>query len=378
MTKKIALVYDAIYPYIKGGGEKRYYEIAKRLAIKGHEVHLYGMKLWKGRDVIRKEGIYLHGICPSKPLYTKDGRRSIWQAIFFGINCLKLFKEDFDIIDCCGFPYFSLFAVKLVCLLKGKKLNSTWHEVWGKDYWKSYLRSLWIFGYVIEKLAVKMPDKIIAVSPTTAFRIKNELGYIGPIVTIPNGANLEEIKSVKPSRIKSDIIYAGRLLDFKNVDLLIKTVGLIKNQLPRIKCLIIGDGPEKHKLLELSNKLKLEKNVQFTGFLEKHEDIYALIKSSKVFVLPSTREGFGIVVIEANACGIPVITVCHKDNASKDLVEEGENGFTCQLNEKEIAKRITWILKNNSSRKMKKACIGSANKYDWDKIANRVEEVYLK
>ena len=378
MNKKIAFVYDAIWPYIKGGGEKRYYEIAKRLAIKGHEVHLYGMKLWDGSDVICKEGIYLHGICPSKPLYTKDGRRSIWQAICFGINCLKLVKEDFDIIDCCGFPYFSLFTCKLVCLLKGKKLNSTWHEVWGKDYWKSYLGSLWIFGYVVEKLAVKIPDKIIAVSPATALRIRNELGYIGTIVTIPNGVNLEEIKSIKPSRVKSDIVYAGRLLDFKNVDLLIKAVGLIKNQLPRIKCLIIGDGPEKTKLLELSNKLKLEKNIQFTGFLPKHEDVYALIKSSKVFVLPSTREGFGIVVIEANACGIPVITINCKGNAAKDLIEEGKNGYVCDLNGKEMTNRISDVFEKDMDDKTKQICVNSAKKYDWGEIVNNIEEVYLK
>jgi hypothetical protein len=87
---KIALVYDAIYPYIKGGEEKRFDEIGKRLAKKGHQVHLYGMKLCEGHDVIQKEGLYLHGICPPKPLYTKDGRRSTQQAVFFGIHCLNL------------------------------------------------------------------------------------------------------------------------------------------------------------------------------------------------------------------------------------------------------------------------------------------------
>jgi hypothetical protein len=54
---KITLVYDAIYPYIKGGGEKRFYEIGKRLAKKGHQVHLYGMKFWEGDKVIKKQGI---------------------------------------------------------------------------------------------------------------------------------------------------------------------------------------------------------------------------------------------------------------------------------------------------------------------------------
>src|SRR5471030_2419059 len=114
---KIAFVYDAIYPYVKGGAERRYFEIGKCLSSKNYQVHLYGMKFWKGPDVIYKDGLYLHGICKAKPLYTKNGRRSIQQALYFGINCLKLINEDFDIIDCCGFPYFSLFACKIAALL---------------------------------------------------------------------------------------------------------------------------------------------------------------------------------------------------------------------------------------------------------------------
>src|SRR4030042_3823122 len=191
--KKIAFVYDAIYPYIKGGAERRYFELSKRLSKKGYEPHLYGMKLWKGCDVIQREGIYLHGICPPKPLYKKQGRRSIWQAIFFGIYCLKLIKEDFDIIDCCGFPYSSLFVCKLVCLLKRKRLYSTWHEVWGNKYWKEYLGNFAISGIWVEKICSKIPDKIIAVSEQTASRIKKELGYKGKIYVVPNGIDFEFI-----------------------------------------------------------------------------------------------------------------------------------------------------------------------------------------
>src|SRR5579863_1333370 len=95
----IAFVYDAIYPYIKGGAERRYFEIGKRLALLGFDVHLYGMKLWKGPDVIKKEGMTLHGICTAQNLYTTTGRRSILQAMHFGMSCFKLFKENFDVID---------------------------------------------------------------------------------------------------------------------------------------------------------------------------------------------------------------------------------------------------------------------------------------
>ncbi len=99
------------------------------------------------------------------------------------------------------------------------------------------------------------------------------------------------------------------------------------------------------------------------------------MKSSKVFVLPSTREGFGIVVIEANACGIPVVTVNHKDNAARDLIEEGKNGFVCQLDEKEIAKNIMKGIKNRN--RIKQTCTNSVKLYDWDNIMKKFEEVYL-
>jgi len=345
---KIALVYDAIYPYIKGGGEKRFYEIGKKLSKKGHQVHLYGMKLWEGDNVIKKQGIYYHGICKPKSLYKNNGKRSIKEAIYFGLTCFKLIKEDFDIIDCSNFPYFSLFTCKLISIIKKKPLYATWHEVWGKNYWYEYIGWKGYLGYIIEKLAVLMPVKIISVSEHTTYLLKKELNSKKPIYTVPNGIEFDLITKIKPTKEKSDVIFAGRVTSHKNVDILIKSIKLIKEKNPEIKSLIIGDGPEKKKLEKLTQKLNLEKNIKFLGFLENQNDVYALMKSSKVFVLPSTREGFGLVVTEANACGLPVITVNHEDNAARDLIEEGKNGFVCQLNEEEIAKKIVKLLENNS------------------------------
>jgi len=69
----------------------------------------------------------------------------------------------------------------------------------------------------------------------------------------------------------------GRLISNKNVDMLIKSIELIKGKNPEIKSLIIGDSPEKKKLEELTRKLNLEKNIKFFGFLENHDDVYALM-----------------------------------------------------------------------------------------------------
>jgi hypothetical protein len=186
---KVALVYDAVYPFVKGGGEKRFYEIAKRLSERGHEVHLYGMKFWKGPDVIKKDGFYVHGICKAKKLYTKEGKRSIFEAVYFGLSCFKLLKEDFDYIDCCGFPYFSLFPAWLSCKLKGKKLNSTWHEIWGKNYWFNYIGGRGVVGYLVEKISSKLPDRIIAVSEHTKKKFISNFGK-KDIVVVENGIDV--------------------------------------------------------------------------------------------------------------------------------------------------------------------------------------------
>ena len=71
---KVAIVYDAVYPFVKGGAEKRIYDLAKHLK---SEIHVIGMKFWKGSSVIKKKGVYFHGICRPKRLYSRSGRRSI-------------------------------------------------------------------------------------------------------------------------------------------------------------------------------------------------------------------------------------------------------------------------------------------------------------
>ena len=378
MTKtKIAFVYDAIYPYIKGGAERRYYEIAKRLALKEYEVHLYGMKLWKGPNVVKKQGVYLHGICKAKPVYTSGGRRSIWQAIYFGIHCLRLIKEDFDVIDCCGFPYFSLFTCKLVSLIKRKRLHSTWLEVWGKDYWQEYLGRLGTIAYIVQWLSARMPDEIISISELTTTRLIQELKATRPIHTIPVGIDFDEVRSAEESRIKSDVIYVGRLMDFKHIDMLIRAISLVKMREPHVRCCIVGDGPEREGLLSLTEQLNLRDNISFLGFRKTPQEVYALMKGSKVFALPSTREGFGIVVPEANACGLSVITFNHKDNATTGLIQEGANGFVCQPNEHDLARCISLVLSADPDEKLRESCIDSARRFDWNRIIGEIEEVYV-
>lgn len=370
--KKIALVYDAIFPFVKGGAERRFYEIGKQLVQKGYEVHLYGMQFWPGSRVIESEGLILHGLCKARPLYTKGGRRSISQAVIFGLSCYKLLWEDFDVIDCCGFPYFSLYVCKLVAMVKGKKLYATLHEVWGKQYWKEYLGALGIIGYLVEKIALKLPDEIIAVSEHTAEALRTTFHSRQPIHVIGNGIHLKAIEGVEPSEISSDILYVGRLMDFKNVDILLRAVALLKDQRPQIRTLIVGEGPEKESLLALAESLNLGESVAFMGFQDEYSSIIGMMKSSKVFVLPSVREGFGMVVLEANACDLPVVTVMHKNNAAKELIQEDVNGVLSALTAENLAEKIELVLDNRAKMNPQ----SGIEKHDWNAIMLNLEERY--
>lgn len=369
--KKIALVYDAVFPFIKGGAELRFYELGRRLAAQGYDVHLYGMKCWPGENVISFERMTLHGLCKQYPLYTGSGRRSIFQALWFGISSLKLVFEDFDVIDCCGFPYFSLFPCRLATWLKRKPLYATWHEVWGKEYWQEYLGAAGVIGYGVEKLAVRLPDTIISASEHTTRRLRETLGRTAGVVTIPNGVDTAKIHDSPPSERASDIIIVGRLLPNKNVGLLLKAVSILKRRQPGIKLLVVGEGPEREVLEEMSRNLGLGENVIFLGRVEKHEDVFSLMRSSRLFVLPSTREGFGVVVIEANACGLPVVTVRHEYNAARDLIQEGINGLLAEPTAEDIAEKIMIVLTNRDTMDPS----AGIEQYDWKAIVHRLEQV---
>ena len=86
---KIAIIYDVFYPFVKGGVEKRVWELASRLTHRGHEVHLFGMKFWDGEDILIREGcIPAWGVSSARKLYV-GGVRTIFQALYFSIHLIS-------------------------------------------------------------------------------------------------------------------------------------------------------------------------------------------------------------------------------------------------------------------------------------------------
>jgi len=328
----------------------------------------------------------LHGVCKPKPLYV-NGRRSISEALVFAVSLFpELKKEKFGLIDVSVFPYFSCFTAKAISLLKKTPVILTWHEVWD-GYWYEYLgQKKGFFGRTIERIVSKLSPNNLAVSNWTAKRLETLGVPENLIAVIPNGIDFNRLSNIEPEKGRAsaefenklyDIIFAGRLIKEKNVDVLINSIALLKADFPKIKCCIVGDGPEKEKLVALTKEKKVYQNFEFPGFQE-YEALIKKIKASKILVLPSSREGFGMVVIEAFACGVPVLTVKEKYNAAQSLVENGVNGFVTQLEPGEIASGIRKVLENKTFyRKASEASLEKAEEYDWGQIIEKYTK-YIK
>jgi L-malate glycosyltransferase len=370
---RIGFVSDGVYPFNKGGKERRLWEIARRLHGMGVEVHIYTMQWWDEKKTLDLEGIRFHAICKRRSLYDGE-RRSIWQALLFGLATFKLIVAHVDVLDVDSIPYFPVFAARVVCVLRRKRMVVTWHEVWGKEYWEQYLGRLAPISAAIEWLAARVPSAIVAVSMQTSDRLRNALGVTAPIHVIELGVDMAAIQAAQPSALSSDILFAGRLLAHKNVDLLLRALALLTAESPELTCTVVGEGPERSRLESLSRELGLGGSVVFHDFLPGSE-IYGVMKSGRVFVLPSIREGFGVVVLEANCCGLPVVTVNHPDNAARNLIAEGQNGFVAKVSPEGLADGLKLALGCAALMDPEAGAERCGHLRDWDEVAVAVLDV---
>jgi glycosyltransferase involved in cell wall biosynthesis len=143
------------------------------------------------------------------------------------------------------FPYFPVLSTRLAALGTDTPLITTWHEVWG-EYWEEYLGPLAVFGKVSEHVTARTPQHPIAISGITADR----LAEIGPcrddVAVVPNGIDTGQIRTAPCLDEGYDVLFAGRLIEYKNVDLL-KAFDQVSADRD-ISLGIIGDGSEKKRL----------------------------------------------------------------------------------------------------------------------------------
>jgi len=374
---KIGFVYDALYPHLNGGAEKRYHELGVRLAER-HEVHWVTWQFWEERPDSSLDSITLHGVGRPGRFYGADGKRTVREAASFAARIVPhLLREHYDVVDCSATPYLPLYAAWMATRVSRTPLVATWHEFWG-EYWDDYLPHRPVVARVARRLEAScagMGDARVAVSPFTASRLtKARRG--APVRVVGNGVSLSQIAAVTPTRGRSDVIFVGRLIEDKQVDLLIRAVARLGETLPGLRCQIVGDGPARPSLEALARSLQVAAQVRFTGSVDG-EQVIRLVKAAKVLAFPSRREGFGISVIEAQACGIVPIVVASPLSAASALIHDDVDGLVCAESEEALAASIASLLGDRRRlTAMRARARDAAAAWDWDVIALQMEAVY--
>lgn len=155
----------------------------------------------------------------------------------------------------------------------------------------------------------------------------------------------------RPTEVEKeyDLVFAARLEKNKGIFNLLEALKIAKNQKPDIKLLIVGYGSLKENLkLEIEN-FKLHNNVILTDWLPTAVDVARAFNSARVFINPSFNEGGPRVVLEAIACGLPIITT--RVGAMVDIIKDGENGLYTNWDPHQMAEKFLFLLNNPELQK---------------------------
>ena len=312
-----------------GGAEVRLHEVYTPLVKQGHNIILYCCSF---NNAPKYECI--NGI----EVYRLGNDYTFSFLCMVNLNkWVKKHQADIVIEDLNKIPFYSP-------LFYNGPLIIQMHHLWKKSIFKEAFFLVACLIWLTEKTIpwIYKNCNFSVVSPST----KNELSSLGisekKIKIIYNGANLD---LYKPKELVKEhiILWIGRIQKYKGPIEACKILQLLNQDLPNLKLVIVGDGPYKNKVKEFAKKNNL--SVFFTGFLDKKEKIKWLQKAS-IHLQSSYKEGWGLSVIEANACGCPV--VANNTSGLRDSCQDKKTGLLYKYNDLEdAASKIKFILNDS-------------------------------
>ena len=326
---RICLVYDCLYPYTVGGAERWYRALAERLAAEGHEVTYLTLRQWDEDAQPDVAGVNVVAVGPRLDLYV-EGRRRIGPALRFGRGVLgHLLRKGrrYDIVHCASTPFFALLAAGLARRRGGYRLLVDWIEVWTLGYWREYLGRLkGRVAWIVQRLATRFGERAFCFSHMHERRLRAE-GFRGPIDVV--GVYAGPLDRPDPQPAEPLVVFVGRHIPEKGVLAVPGAVASARETLPELRAEILGDGPLRGEAQRLVSELDLDAVVSLPGFVTE-ESRRASVQRALCLASPSTREGYGLVVIEAASLGTPSVVVESRDNAALELVEDGVNGVVAR------------------------------------------------
>jgi glycosyltransferase involved in cell wall biosynthesis len=341
---RICLVYDCLFPHTVGGAERWYRGLAERLADAGHEVTYLTLRQWERGEDPGVAGVNVVVAGPRMALYDARGHRRILPPLVFGAGVLwHLLRHGrrYDVVHTCSFPYFSLLAAAIVAPLRRFRIGVDWFEVWSRSYWNEYLGRAGMLGWLVQRLCARVPQRAFCFSRLYAQRLRDE-GLAGE-VTMLAGAYEGPLEPATVHPAEPFVVFAGRHIPEKRVPVIVPAIAALRSRLPDLRALILGDGPEREEVKRQVAARGLQHVIDVPGFVAT-DAVEDALSRALCMLLPSRREGYGLVVVEAAARGTPSVVVTGPDNAAVELISAGENGFVAPTDSPEDLAAAIWAV----------------------------------
>lgn len=285
--------------------------------------------------------------------------------IFFKQNEKKLSK--LDVLVCTAEVYLGI-----LCFVKKKYPNIKIIFLgYGTYTYKPFMQ--FKFLNIFNKKLLSYVDEFYVTSKYSYNKIKEY--YKGDLKLIHLGVDLRKYNILDDVKKEKAFIFVGAQKNRKGLNILLKSFKLLLNDFPLTKLYLVGT--KSIKFLDLVKELNLDKNVIFTGRID-HDELIKLYNSSLCQVLPSLNlkyeyEGFGLVHLEANACGIPSIGTLN--SANEDIIELGVSGFLVKQNNVDDTYEKMKLILDMSEKEyenISKSSYVHALKFTWDKTAKEL------
>jgi glycosyltransferase involved in cell wall biosynthesis len=352
---------DRLNP-LAGGAETHLHEIFGRLATGGHQVSLLSSGFPGAASREQLDGMTVHRV----------GARLTFGLRVPGYVKKVLNPEGFDVVveDLNKVPVFMPYwASAPVVLLV--------HHLFGGVAFQSasgpIAAATWLLERTVPWAYRTLPA--MAVSESTVEDLRERGLTNQEIAVVPNGVDLDHYC---PSDTDSEfpeptILYLGRLKRYKGVDLILRAVARLREEGLPVRFLVVGKGDAEEHLRGLHRTLGLGKVVEFLGYVDEREKL-SLLRRSWVHVLTSPKEGWGISIMEAAACGTP--TVASHSPGLRDSVQDGETGRLVPHGDiGALAEAVRFLIENDAARQaMGTKALSFARSFTWEDSAQKTEE----
>jgi glycosyltransferase involved in cell wall biosynthesis len=333
MPDRVAIVYDSLYPVTMGGGERLYGRLAELLAERAIQTDYVTRQFVSELRTTPVSGVAVVGVWLGE-IYDARGIRTVGSAVGFALAVFRYFRKhrrDYDMVLASSLPVLTALATRLALLGSGTRVVADWLEVWPGSKWREYSGPVaGTIASALQWLATRVIREHTVDSRFTAARLARVRPSLHPVV-------FELFDRVREGRAMAAdeppfVVFVGRLIPDKGVIAIPAALAIARAEIPGLRAVIIGDGPERGALEAAIGELELREHIDVLGRVSD-ELLDARRARAVALIAPSIREGFGLAVAEALARGVPVVVVAHEDNAAVDLVEAGVNGFVVAPND---------------------------------------------